>query len=197
MTYFASNLAKLILVQPFCRLIILLGLGVTGMTALPSSACCYDPPDYDGLSEQAEPTADDQPDEKGQSSAAAPEVLNEVQTMLYSAESTDQQGQSSAGTGAENFLLIRRYMSDGQYLRAKQMAEKRLMTRPFDYQLWELLETIYSKMGLQSKTRLAANNAELMNPRRRPPPQPTPPISQQKRYVTKLLQAIGEYKPIE
>ena len=197
MTYFASNLAKLTLVQPFCRLIILLGLGATGMTALPSSACCYDPPDYDGTSVQGETPLADQPGEVDQNSAAAPERPEEAQTMLYSAEPSNEQGPSSAASGAENFLLIRRYMSDGQYLRAKQMAEKRLTTRPFDYQLWGLLETIYSKMGLQNKTRSAANNAELMNPRRRPPPQPAPPISQQKRYVTKLLQAVGEYKPVE
>ena len=77
------------------------------------------------------------------------------------------------------------------------MAEKRLEARPFDFQLWGLLETIYSKMGLQKKTRTAAKNEELMNPRRRPPPQPAPPMSQQKRYVAKLLQAIGEYNPVE
>ena len=88
-------------------------------------------------------------------------------------------------------------MADGQYLRARQMAEKQLETRPFDFQLWGLLETIYSKMGLQNKTRTAAKNKELMNPRRRPLPQPAPPMSQQKRYVAKLLQAIGEYKPVE
>ena len=197
MIYFVRNLAKFFLEQPFYLLIILLGLGVTGMTALPSSACCYDPPDYDGTSDQAAPPPADQPGEAGQNSAAAQEMTEEAQTMLYSAEPSNQQGQSSAATGAENFLLIRRYMSDGQYLRAKQMAEKRLTTRPFDYQLWGLLKTIYSKMGLQNKARSAANNAELMNPRRRPPPPPAPPISQQKRYVTKLLQAVGEYKPVE
>ena len=197
MIYFVRNLAKFFLEQPFYLLIILLGLGVTGMTALPSSACCYDPPDYDGTSDQAAPPPADQPGEASQNSAAALEMTEEAQTMLYSAEPSNQQGQSSAATGAENFLLIRRYMSDGQYLRAKQMAEKRLTTRPFDYQLWGLLKTIYSKMGLQNKARSAANNAELMNPRRRPPQQPAPQISQQKRYVAKLLQAIGEYKPVE
>lgn len=88
-------------------------------------------------------------------------------------------------------------MADGQYLRARQVAEKQLEERPFDFQLWGLLETIYSKMGLQNKTRTAAKNEELMNPRRRPPPQPASPMSQQKRYVAKLLQAIGEYKPVK
>ena len=88
-------------------------------------------------------------------------------------------------------------MADGQYLRARRMAEKQLEARPFDFQLWGLLEIIYSKMGLRNKTRTATKNEELMNPRRRPPPQPAPPMSQQKRYVAKLLQAIGEYKPVE
>ena len=124
MTYFVRNIAKLFLEQPFCWLIILLGLGVTGITALPSSACCYDPPDYDGTSVQGETPLADQPGEVDQNSAAAPERPEEAQTMLYSAEPSNEQGQSSAASGAENFLLIRRYMSDGQYLRAKQMAER-------------------------------------------------------------------------
>mgnify|MGYP001379425381 CR=1 FL=1 len=197
MTFFARNLTKLILVQPFYRFIILLGLGLSGVTALPSSACCYDPPDYDDTSEQVESLATESSGKVSQDSVVAPDVPEEAQPLLYSADSSDQQGQSSEGAGAGNFLLIRRFMADGQYLRAKQMAEKRVMTRPFDYQIWGLLETIYSKMGLQNKTSTAAKNAKLMNPRRRPPPKPSQPMSQQKRYVTKLLQAIGEYKPLE
>ena len=63
------------------------------------------------------------------------------------------------------------------------MAEKQLEARPFDFQLWGLLEIIYSKDGALNKTRTAAKNEELMNPRRRPPPQPAPQMSQQKRYV--------------
>ena len=77
------------------------------------------------------------------------------------------------------------------------MAEKQLETRPFDFQLWGLLEIIYGKMGLQNKTRAAVKNKELMNPRWRAPPQPAPSMSQQKRYVAKLLQAIGEYKSVQ
>ena len=79
MTYFVRNIAKLFLEQPFCWLIILLGLGVTGITALPSSACCYDPPDYDGTSVQGETPLADQPGEVDQNSAAAPERPEEAQ----------------------------------------------------------------------------------------------------------------------
>ena len=198
MTWFVHNLIKIILAQLFCLLIISLGLGMIGVTALPSFACCYDPPDYDDALVQEETPANEQPGEAGQDRAAGPNLSKEMQLLLYSADpSPDQRDQSSASTNPENLLMIKRYMADGQYLRAKQMAEKRLLTRPFDYQLWGLLETIYSKLGLQNKTRTAAKNAELMNPRWRSPPQPAPPVSQQKRYVAKLLQAIGEYKPVE
>ena len=197
MTFFAHNLTKLISAHSFCLLIILLGLWLAGLTALPSSACCYDPPDQNDGSKQAEPPASVPPDETAQDSAVTSDVLEQERLLLYSAEPLDKKEQSFVGAGSESFLLIRRYIADGQYLRAKQMAEKRLMTRPFDYQLWGLLETIYSKMGLQNKTRTAAKNAELMHPRRRAPARPAPPMSQQKRYVSRLLQAIGEYGSIE
>ena len=197
MICFARNLTKLISALLFCVFIVLLGLSITGITALPSSACCYDPPEYSDRSEQAQPPTADLSGQGGDDSAIVPNVSEEAQLLLYSSKPPEQQEPSSAGAGVKNFELIRQFMADGQYLRARQMAEKQLEARPFDFQLWGLLETIYSKMGLQNKTRTAAKNEELMNPRRRPPPQPAPPMSQQKRYVAKLLQAIGEYKPVE
>jgi len=197
MTCFARNLTKLISALLFCVFIVLLGLSITGLTAPPSSACCYDPPEYANRAEQEQPLTADLSDQGGEDSATVPDVPEEAQLLLYSSEPSEQQDPSSAGASAKNFGLIRQFLADGQYLRARQMAEKQLEARPFDFQLWGLLKTIYSKMGLQNKTRTAANNEELMNPRRRPPPQPALPMSQQKRYVAKLLQAIGEYKPVE
>ena len=191
------NLTKLISALPFCVFIVLLVLSITGFTATPSSACCYDPPEYADRAQQAQPLTADLSGQGGEDSATVPDVPEEAKVQLYSSESSDQQDPSSAGAGVKNFGLIRQLMADGQYLRARQMAEKQLEARPFDFQLWGLLETIYSKMGLQNKTRTAAKNEELMNPRRRPPPQSAPPMSQQKRYVAKLLQAIGEYNPVE
>ena len=197
MICFARNLTKLISALPFCVFIILLVLSITGITVPPSSACCYDPPEYADTAEQAQPPTADLSGQAGEDSATVPDVPEEAQLLLYSSEPSEQQDPSFADAGVKNFGLIRQFMADGQYLRARQMAEKQLEVRPFDFQLWGLLETIYSKMGLQKKTRTAAKNEELMNPRRRPPPQPAPPMSQQKRYVAKLLQAIGEYKPVE
>ena len=197
MTCFARNLAKLISAQPFFVLIVMLVLAITALAAPPSFACCYDPPDNTDTLEEAQLPSAAPSDEVGQDSATDQSVPEEAQLLLYSSEPFDQQESSSAGTGVENFLLIKRFMANGQYLRARQMAEKRLEKRPFDFQLWGLLEIIYSKMGLQYKTSTAAKNKEVMNPRRRPPQQTAPPISQQKRYVAKLLQAIGEYKPVE
>ena len=194
MICFARNLTKLISALPFCVFIVLLVLSITGLTAPPSSACCYDPPEYADRAEQAQLPTADLSGQGGEDSANVPE---EAQLLLYSSEPSEQQDQSSAGAGVKNFGLIRQFMADGQYLRARQMAEKQLEARPFDFQLWGLLETIYGKLGLQNKTRTAAKNEELMNPRRRPPSQLAPPMSQQKRYVAKLLQAIGEYKPVE
>ena len=197
MTCFARNLTKLISALPFCVLFVLLELSVTGLIASSSFACCYDPPEYADKAEQAQPLTVDLSGQGGEDSATVLDVPEEAQLSLYSSEPSEEQDSSSAGAGVKNFGLIRQFMADGQYLRARQMAEKRLEARPFDFQLWGLLETIYSKMGLQSKTRTAAKNEELMNPRRRPPPQPAPSMSQQKRYVAKLLQAIGEYRPVE
>ena len=197
MNCFVRDLKKLISAQSFCVIIVLLELSIIGLTAPPSSACCYDPPDYSDTSDPAQPPTADPPGETSRDSATPPDVPEEAQLLLYSSEPSELQDPSSAGAGFKNFGLIRQFMADGQYLRAKQIAEKQLEARPFDFQLWGLLETIYSKMGLQNKTRTAAKNEELMNPRRRPPPQPAPLMSQQKRYVAKLLQAIGEYKPVE
>ena len=197
MSCFARNLTKLISALPFCVFIVLLELSITGLTALPSSACCYDPPEYDERAEQEQPPTADLSGQVGENGAAVSDVPEEAQLMLYSSEPSEQQGPSFSGGSVKNYPLIRQFLADGQYLRARQMAEKQLEVRPFDFQLWGLLETIYSKMGLQNKTRTAAKNKELMNPRRRLPPQTAPPMSQQKRYVAKLLQAIGEYKPVE
>ena len=198
MNYLTHNPTKLISTRFFSMLIVLLGLGLTGLTASPSSACCYDPPDNDDTSNQmSPPSSTDLSSETGQGSTAVPYVPEDVQLLSYSDESSDQQGSNSASVGAGNFLQIRLLMTDGQYLKAKQIAEKRLTTRPFDFQLWSLLQTIYNKLGLQNKTKIASKNAELMDPRWRPFPRPDPPMSQQKRYVYKLLQAIGEYKLVE
>ena len=197
MSCFARYLTKLISALPFCVFIVLVELSITGLTALPSSACCYDPPDYADTAEPAQPPTDDPSAQGGEESATVPDVPEEAQLLLYSSEPSEPQDPSSAGAGVKNFGLIRQFMADGQYLRARQLAEKQLEKRPFDFQLWGLLETIYSKMGLKNKTRTAAKNEEVMNPRMRPPPQPAPSMSQQRRYVAKLLQAIGEYKPVE
>ena len=197
MICFARNLTKLISALPFCVFIVLLVLSLTGLTAPPSSACCYDPPEYADRAEQAQPTTADLSGQSGEDNTTVPDVSEEAQLLFYSSVPSEQQDSSSAGASVKNFGLIREFLADGQYLKARQMAEKQLEARPFDFQLWGLLKTIYSKMELQNKTRTAAKNEELMNPRRRPPPQPALPMSQQKRYVAKLLQAIGEYKPVE
>ena len=197
MICFARNLRKLISALPFCVFIVPLGLILAGLTAPPSAACCYDPPEHVDGAEQAQPPTAELSGQGDEDSATVLEVPEEAALMLYSSEPSEQEESSSAGAGVKNFGLIRQVMADGQYLRARQIAEKQLEARPFDFQLWGLLETIYSKMGLQNKTRTAAKNEELMNPRRLPPPQPAPPMSQQKRYVARLLQAIGEYKPVE
>ena len=197
MICFARNLTKLISALPFCVFIVLLVLSLTGLTAPPSSACCYDPPEYADRAEQAQPTTADLSGQSGEDNTTVPDVSEEAQLLFYSSVPSEQQDSSSAGASVKNFGLIREFLADGQYLKARQMAEKQLEARPFDFQLWGLLKTIYSKMELQNKTRTAAKNEELMNPRRRPPPQPALPMSQQKRYVAKLLQAIGEYKAVE
>ena len=151
MTCFALKLKKLISLRPFCVLIVLLELSITGLTVPSSYACCYDPPDYADTAEQAQPPTTDPSGKASQHSETVPDVPEEAQLQLYSSESSERQNSSSADTGSENSALIRRLMADGQYLRARQMAEKRLEARPFDFQLWGLLETIYSKMGLQTK----------------------------------------------
>ena len=197
MTCFAQNPFKLTSSRLIFVVIILFGLGITGLTASQSLACCYEPPDYDDASVQTPSPSSSQLAQTGQDTSVTAEESAELQELNYPIQPSDRDERSSIAAGAETFFFIKQFMIDGQYLRAKQMAEKRLTLRPYDHQLWTLLETIYSKMRLQNKTRIAANNAKNMNPRWRPPSQPVPPMSQQKRYVSRLLQAIGEYNPVQ
>ena len=88
-------------------------------------------------------------------------------------------------------------MAEGRYLRARQLAESRLKTRPYDHHLWGLLEQIYQKLGLKGRTADAAFQAKITDPDWRPPVPPPLPASAQKRYVAKLLQAVREFKPID
>ena len=148
MSCFARNLTKLISALPFCVFIVLLVLSITVLIAPPSSACCYDPPEYADRAEQAQPPTDDLLDQGGEDSTTVPDVPEEAQLMLYSSEPSEQQDPSSAGASAKNFGLIRQFLADGQYLRARQMAEKQLEARPFDFQLWGLLKTICSPILL-------------------------------------------------
>ena len=126
MICFARNLKKLISALPFCVFIVLLELSITGLTAPPSSACCYDPPEYADKVEQAQPTTADLSGQGGEDSSTVPDVQEEAKPLLYSSEPSEQQNPSSAGAGVKNFGLIRQFMADGQYLRARQMAEKQL-----------------------------------------------------------------------
>ena len=57
MTCFPRSLTKLISAQPFFVLIVLLELGITGLTAPPTFACCYDPPEYADTSEEVQSPA--------------------------------------------------------------------------------------------------------------------------------------------
>ena len=197
MAFLTHNLSNLFSAQLFRVLIALFGLSVLWMMASPAISCCYDPPEYNVISEQEQASQEDSLIETDSDSEVVQDVTEEALFKSNSVETSDQQDSLSSGISAQNFPLIKRFMADGQYLRARQIAEKKLTSRPFDYQLWTLLETIYGKIGLQNKTRIAANNAEVMNPRRRLPSQPSPQMSQQKQYVSKLLQAIGEYKAVE
>ena len=131
MICFARNLKNLFLALPFCLLILFLMLGMAGITALPLSACCYDPPDNGDVATQAEQSTDNLIGEAGQDSEDDLGVPEEAQRLRYSTGPSEQSGQTSSSAGVEHFLLIRRYMADGQYLRAKQIA-KTTMTRPFD-----------------------------------------------------------------
>ena len=126
MTCFARNLIKLISAQPFCVLIVLLELSIIGLTAQPSSSCCYDPPDYADTAEQAQPPSSDLPSEASQDTATVPDVPKEAQFSLYSGDPSEQQDPSTAGIGVQNFALIRQFMADGQYLRAKRWQKSSL-----------------------------------------------------------------------
>ena len=116
MICFAHNLTKLISALPFCVFIVLLVLSITGLTAPPSSACCYDPPEYSDRAEQAQPPPADLSGQVVEDNATGPDVPKEAQLLLYSSEPSEQQDPSSAGTGVKNFGLIRQFMADGQYL---------------------------------------------------------------------------------
>ena len=126
MNCFPRNLTKLILALPFCVFIVLLVLSLTSLTAPPSSACCYDPPEYADGAEQTQPTIADFSGQGGDDNATVPNVAEEAQLLRYSSEPSEQRDPSSAGASAKNFGLIRQFLADGQYLRARQIAEKQL-----------------------------------------------------------------------
>ena len=164
---------------------------VQGVKA-PVHACCYDPPEDDSASEQSSAPPPEQAD--APSAPSAPSV---------SAASPPVQEASSSGadeeapSSAPRFALISQMMAEGRYLRARQLAESRLKTRPYDHHLWGLLEQIYQKLGLQGRTADAAFQVKITDPDWRPPVSPSLPASAQKRYVAKLLQAVREFKPID
>ena len=165
-------------------LAVMLGQGVR----TPVHACCYDPPEDDSASEpvSAPPAAEDDAP-----SAPAPSA----DTSARSGSSADSDAASSSS--APRFAMISQMMAEGRYLRARQLAESRLKTRPYDHHLWALLEQIYRKLGLQGRTADAAFQAKITDPDWRPPVPPPLPASAQKRYVAKLLQAVREFKPID
>ena len=105
-------------------LAVMLGQGVR----MPVHACCYDPPEDDRASESVSAPPAEQ--------AAAPSV---------SADSTPVQAASSSGADegasspAPRFAMISQMMAEGRYLRARQLAESRLKTRPYDHHLWACL----------------------------------------------------------
>ena len=99
MTCFARNLTKLISALPFCVFIVLLELGITGLTAPPSSACCYEPPEYADKEEQAQPPTADPSGQGGEDSATVRDLPEEAQLLLYSSESSEQDYPPSAGAG--------------------------------------------------------------------------------------------------
>lgn len=173
--------------RPACLLIALIGFVV--LTAVPGGACCYDPPDEDSPSEQtAAPSSE---------TAAAPPSAGGQAAALGMSAPSEAAEEGSSGVPAPRFVMISQMMAEGRYLRARQLAEARLKTRPYDHHLWQLLEQIYKKLGLQGRTANAAYQARIAAPGWRPPaPSPLPP-SAQKGYVTKLLQAVREFKPID
>ena len=165
-------------------LAVMLGQGVR----TPVHACCYDPPENDSASDQAStpPTAED----------AAPSALapsGDISARSDSSADSD----SDSSSPAPRFAMISQMIAEGRYLRARQLAESRLKTRPYDHHLWGLLEQIYQKLGLKGRTADAAFQAKITDPDWRPPVPPPLPASAQKRYVAKLLQAVREFKPID
>lgn len=173
--------------RPACLLITISGLSL--LMAMPGTACCYDPPADNSQSDQA-----DSPPAEDDTALSLPSAA--LTTPAAGPASSEQTAETSA-EAVPRFLLISQMMADGRYLRARQLAEARLKTRPFDHHLWTLLEQIYSKLGLSGRTRQAAFKAEITHPDWRPPEPPPLPQSDQKRYVTKMLQAVREFKPID
>ena len=165
-------------------LAVMLGQGVR----TPVHACCYDPPEDDSASE---PVSAPPAEQASAPSAQAPSA----DTSAPSGSSTDSY--SAFSSPAPRFAMVRQMMAEGRYLRARQIAEDRLKTRPYDHHLWVLLEQIYRKLGLQGRTADAAYQAKISDPDWQEPAPPLPPVSAQKRYVAKLLQAVREFKPID
>ena len=165
-------------------LAVMLGQGVR----TPVHACCYDPPEDDSASEPV-------PAPPAEQAAAPSAPAPSADTSARSGSSADSD--SDPSSPAPRFAMISQMIAEGRYLRARQLAESRLKTRPYDHHLWGLLEQIYQKLGLQGRTADAAFQAKITDPDWRPPVPPPLPASAQKRYVAKLLQAVREFKPID
>ena len=118
-------------------LAVMLGQGVR----TPVHACCYDPPENDSASDQAStpPTAED---------AAPPAPAPSGDIFARSDSSADSDSDSSSP--APRFAMISQMIAEGRYLRARQLAESRLKTRPYDHHLWGLLEQIYRNWDLRA-----------------------------------------------
>ena len=164
-------------------LAVMLGQGVR----TPVHACCYDPPENDSASDQAStpPTAED-------AAPSAPALSG-----IYLPDRLLCRSRFDSSSPAPRFAMISQMIAEGRYLRARQLAESRLKTRPYDHHLGGLLEQIYQKLGLKGRTADAAFQAKITDPDWRPPVPPPLPASAQKRYVAKLLQAVREFKPID
>jgi len=173
-------------------LLVILGQG----TVHPVQACCYDPPDDDSMSDtDSAPPADDAGEAGDTEEAMAPAPAASANQSVVTGAPTE--GDGAFVSSAPSFAMVRQMMAEGRYLRARQIAESRLKTRPYDHNLWALLEQIYEKLGLQGRTADAAYQAKISDPDGQPPAPPPPAVSAQKRYVTKLLQAVREFKPID
>lgn len=166
---------------------------IAALFAMPATACCYEAPEDDSAGEEAAaPPAEDEASSSGDEEPAAPSPARVAE--IRAANDPDNPPLSTA---VPRFTVIRQMMADGRYLAARREAEARLKTRPYDHRLWALLEQIYSRLGLQGRTANAAYQAKVSAPDWRPPAPPPPPVSAQKRYVGKLLQAVREFKPID